>query len=453
MSESRSHAVVLGAGMAGLLTAGMLSASYRAVTVVERDILRDSTTRRRGVPQGRHLHHFLSRGPQALEELFPGFRHQVAAAGAVVNDVDDLSRVYLRVGNSELNPPGRLGDPAAAMAVYQASRPFLECHLRRRVAASGNVAFLDNHDADEPVLAGRRITGIRIRDRADATTAALDCDLLVDTTGRASDTPEFLRQRGFGDVPQERVASITGYSSQLLRIPHGHFAERVAFVNRGSAAPGALLVAYEDDTAMLAISRPTCQGPPPRDFTEMLVDVEQLLPPRIVAGLRQATTVGETSVSRSTAAVWRRYDRMPALPAGLVVLGDALCTLNPLYGQGMTVAALQVLALRDCLHRSGVDLPGRFYRETSRVIAPVWAVNRASDQPPSVAVARTLRGRMGAWMQRAALRASTTDIVVAERIMRVRGLVDPPERLKDPALLLRVLAANARLAATGTLGI
>jgi 2-polyprenyl-6-methoxyphenol hydroxylase-like FAD-dependent oxidoreductase len=154
--------------------------------------------------------------------------------------------------------------------------------------------------------------------------------------------------------------------------------------------------------------------------------------------------VGEISISRDTAAVWRRYDRVARVPDGLVVFGDALCHLNPLYGQGMTVAALQALALRDCLRAGRSDIARRFYGAAAEHIEPVWAANRANDREPVPDSERTLKHRLRAWTQRAALTAAGADIAVAERFLRVRSLIDPPARLQEPSLFARILLVNVR---------
>lgn len=446
MAEYGSHAVVLGAGVAGLMAARVLSDSYRTVTVVERDVLAEDLKPRTGVPQGRHLHNFLARGTQILGELFPGILNELAAAGATVDDGDDLSRIYVRVAGYEFAPAGRLADPGP-LAAYQASRPFLEFHIRRRVAALENVTILDQHDVVEPVMAGDSVVGVRTVNRRDGVASVMQAGLVVDATGRAMRTSHFLERHGFESPPEERIPSVGGYSSQLLRIPHGVIAERMAFVNDGSRAPGALLVAYEDDSWMLAVFRPLGDDGPPTSFDEMVTVVEQMLPAAIIDGLRSATTEGEISIARSTAAVWRRYDQMAELPQGLVVLGDALCHLNPMYGQGMSMAALQAVALRDCLEVGLADVPRRFYLAAAKQILSVWTLNRANDRVPS----RTAKRRLRNWMQHAALRAATTDIAVAERVLRVRGLIDSPARLQDPSLWLRIMQVNVRYVAPGKL--
>lgn len=448
MAEQGAQAVVLGAGIAGLLAARVLCEFYASVTIVERDGLPADPDRRPGVPQGRHLHSLLSRGTQAIGELFPGLLSELGTAGAVVDAGDDLSGLYLQVGGYELTPPGRLADPAP-LAAYQASRPFLEFHLRRRVGMLDNVVILDRRNVIAPVLTAGAVTGIRIIDRDTGAASNLAADLVIDASGRASRTARFLASEGFGIVPEEKIPSIGGYSSQLLSIPPGQITQRMAYVSPGGRVPGAMMVAYERDTWMLAISRPSEHGSPPADFTEMLQVAEQLLPAEISAAVRTATCIGETSVSRNTAGVWRRYDQMPHLPAGLLILGDALCSFNPLHGQGMTMAALQALALRDCLRAGDTEVPRRFHRAAAERIAPVWAANRANDQPRPPAGERPLTRRINGWIQRAVLRAASADVAVAERILRVRGLIDPPARLREPAFFARITLANIRIARPG----
>jgi len=440
--------------MAGLLAARVASEFYDSVTVVDRDRLPDHPSHRKGVPQGRHLHSFLSRGTGVLGELFPGILDDLAAAGAVVIDHADLSGRYARIGRHELNRTGRLADPRA-LAVYSASRPFVEFHVRERVDKLGNVAFLDDHDALEPVHERGVVTGVRIRNRRNRLTQIQHADLLIDATGRAAHTAEFVTEHGFGSVPEQRLRPAWGYSSQLLQVAPGRITDKMVFINQGRAAPMLLLMAYEQDTWMLAIARHGDYGAPPADFTAMLAAAKQLLPPVVMAGLRDATPVGDIAVSRDTGALWHRYDRMPRFPAGLVVIGDALCRLNPIYGQGMTVAALEALALRDCLRERGSDLPQRFFRAAARQVAPIWAANAANGSSPGRP--HPIRHRLRGWFAAAVATAATRDIAVTERFLRVRNLVDPPARLRDPVLLWRILRANlpgaqhtTRPAPTGT---
>lgn len=444
MKEIGEHAVVLGAGMAGLLAARVLSEFYGSVTVVERDALGHRPAHRKGVPQGRHAHVLLSRGGQVVDGLFPGLLDEMADAGAVVVGDTALSNVYVRSGPYELKRWGALADPAA-LTVCLTSRPFLEFHVRRRVAALAGVRFLDGHDVVEPLAQDGAIVGARIVNRHNGVAITLNADLVVDAMGRHARSPVFLETLGYGRPPQQRSAVNLGYASQPLSIPAGRIGERLALFNHGIDRHRGLLMACEHDTWMLAIGRSTAAGPPPVDFAEMLTLAAESLPPSITAGLRKSEPLGRPAVLRNTAAVWRRYDRMPRFPSNLVVIGDALCSLDPTYGQGMTMAALQALTLRACLNDGRNALARRFFGAAARQIGPVWTGNQIRDRVLGPAGRpRSVRHRVMRWTAKATLNAAATDAALTERFLRAMNLVDPPARLPDPRLLPRVLAVSIR---------
>jgi hypothetical protein len=129
MATIGEHAIVLGASMSGWLAARVLSDFYATVTVVERDTLDDTAMVRRGVPQGRHTHGLLMRGTQALEELFPGILDELVDDSAAVFDGTDLSKLYFCMSGHVAVRTGA----AKELKMHNATRPFLECHVRRRV--------------------------------------------------------------------------------------------------------------------------------------------------------------------------------------------------------------------------------------------------------------------------------------------------------------------------------
>jgi 2-polyprenyl-6-methoxyphenol hydroxylase-like FAD-dependent oxidoreductase len=231
-----------------------------------------------------------------------------------------------------------------------------------------------------------------------------------------------------------------------MNVPEGQIAQRmVSTIDDESSPSRLLLLAYEHNTWILAVGYAVGHGDPPTDFAELLATAEQFIPPAIMTGLRDATPIGDIVIFRNTAAVWRRYDRMPRFPAGVIVIGDALCTLDPIWGQGMTMAAMQALTLRDCLRDGGTDLPRRFFTTAAGHIGSTWAMNQANDRAPSaVGSPGSLRHRISKWATNAALNAATSDTTITERLFRVANLIDPPTRLQDPALIPRILLANLR---------
>jgi 2-polyprenyl-6-methoxyphenol hydroxylase-like FAD-dependent oxidoreductase len=447
MRQLGDSAVVLGAGMAGLLAAGVLSEFYNTVTVVERDQLPVRPLQRKGIRQGEHLHSLLSRGTHTLEYLFPGLLDELVADGANVLDDGDLSRIDARFGPYGFNRSQKLADPEA-LVMYLASRPFVEFHVRRRVQALGNVRFLDDHDVVEPIAATPdRVTGVRLIDRTTGDDTPLNADLVVDAMGRAARTPAFLERLGYGRPEERRSTANATYSSQLLHIPEGMIAEKMVFFPGESTRGG--LAAYEDGAWMLTAGRLAIDTDPPTDFAGMIGLVEQIAPARVLAALHSAQPVSDVSVFRYTGAVWRRYDRMPRFPEGLLVVGDALCSLNPIYGQGMTMAALEAVALQEHLLRPGAT-PQQFFKNAIKHIGPTWAMNQANDRESTpVHGRRSLKRRLRHWSMNQTMKAAENDIVLTERLLRVVNLVDPPSRLRDPALLGRAVLGNMRRGRAG----
>jgi 2-polyprenyl-6-methoxyphenol hydroxylase-like FAD-dependent oxidoreductase len=343
-----------------------------------------------------------------------------------------------------MNRTEKFADPAA-LEFYLASRPFVEFHVRRRVGALVNVKFLEGHDVVEPtIIARHRITGVLLVDRDTGERAKLDGELVVDAMGRAARTPALLERLGYGRPEEQRSLANWAYSSQLLRIPDGAVAEKMLLIESGKELPRAGLLAYENDTWILTIGQRAADGDPPTDVAGMLALAEQCMPGSILSALRSAQPLGNVAIFRNTGGMWRRYDRMQDFPDGLLVIGDALCSLNPIYGQGMTMAALEALALQDYLREECGD-PLQYFRAVAKHIGPTWAMNQSRDRmPSSTEERRSLQARLAASTMNSALKAAQNDIVLTERFMRVAHLVDPPSQLQDPALIARVVLGALR---------
>jgi 2-polyprenyl-6-methoxyphenol hydroxylase-like FAD-dependent oxidoreductase len=443
VNDLGERAVVCGAGMAGLLAARILAEFYKTVTIVERDRLPTDAAQRQGVPQGQHFHALSIGGSQLLERLFPGMLDELVAAGATVCDDGNLSRVSMRAGGHELNRSGEFTDPAA-IVMSLASRPFLESHVRQRIRSLANVSVWDGHDVVGPIAAKPdRITGARVANRDTGAGTVLDAQLVVDAMGRSARTPAFLDNLGYGRPVEHRAVMRGTYSSQLLRIPEGMITEQLTFVCPESDRPtGGALSAYENGTWMLSVGCVDGREPPD-DLPGMITLFEQFAPPAVVAALRAGEPLGDTSVIHHRG-VWRRYDKLPTFPTGFLVFGDAICSFNPIYGQGMTMAVLEAVALRDSLTDGDADLSRRFFRSAAHHIGPTWASNQANDLYMTKDGRRSISQRLAAWRIDKALTAAENDPILTERILRVTQFIDPPTRLQDPSLIPRLLIGNLR---------
>jgi len=447
MTRLGERAVVLGASMGGLLAARVLADFFDTVMVVERDDLPEHPAVRRGVPQGRHVHVLLARGAQILEELFPGILHELVAHGAPVWDDGDLSKLHLSFGGHDVLRSGTVAKDAKALTIHLPSRPFLECHVRQRLQAMPNVTILSSHEVAELTSTPdrRRVTGVRVVSRDDGAERELVADVVMDAMGRGAHTPALLDTLGYGRPVEDHIVMHTNYVSQLLQIPAGTLTEMLVDIGPATNRPaGMFLSGYEHDTWMFTVFGMVGHQPP-RDLPGMLSFAEEYCPDHLIETMRAAKPIGEVAHHHMPSSQWRRYDKMPRLPDGLLVCGDAICSLNPIYGQGMTVAALDAAALRACLRGGDTDLPRRYFRASAKSIGVAWQMVASLDLAyPGVT------GRRSSWMRVAsrlvdwALTASESDPVVAVRFFRVNSLIDAPIRLVHPAFVYRAAVANLR---------
>jgi 2-polyprenyl-6-methoxyphenol hydroxylase-like FAD-dependent oxidoreductase len=447
VAERGKHAVVLGASMGGLLAARVLAEFFETVTVVERDELPDDSAVRRGVPQGRHVHVLLARGAQILDELFPGFLDDLVADGAPVWGEGELSELLLSFGGHEIVRSGRVAKEPKALAIHMPSRPFLECRVRRRLQAMSNVTILSRHEVVELAATPdrRRVTGVRVVDRDGGAERELTADVVMDAMGRGAHTPALLDSLGYGRPVEDHIVMHTNYVSQLLRIPAGTLKEMLVDIGPAPGRPaGMFLSGYENDTWMFTVFGMVGHQPP-RDLAGMLSFAQEYCPPHLITALRAAEPIGDVAHHHMPSSQWRRYDKMTRLPDGLLVCGDAISSFNPIYGQGMTVAALEAVALRGCLRGGDADLPRRYFRASAKPIGVAWQMVASLDLAyPGVI------GRRTGWMRAAtrlvdwALAASESDAVVAVRFFRVNSLIDAPIRLLHPAFVCRAAVVNLR---------
>jgi 2-polyprenyl-6-methoxyphenol hydroxylase-like FAD-dependent oxidoreductase len=443
-----THAIVLGASMTGLLTARVLTDTYDRVTIVDRDDLRGgvSVEPRRGVPQGRHAHGLLATGLLAIEELLPGATEELVAGGVPRGDMS---------GNVRFCPNGfRLSQTTIGLVGLGPSRPYLESYVRSRVAKLPGVTLLGEHDiAGIEASADRtRVVGARIQSRAAGSTEqTLAADLVVDATGRGSRTPRWLTELGYEPPTAEQLMVDLGYTSQHYRVrPDALDGDLAIIIGPTAARPrGGVIQAEEDNRAIVTLFGILGDHPP--TDTDGFRAFSQTLPlPFLGEIVRDAEALDEPVLFRYPGSVRHRYDKLRRFPAGYLVIGDALCSFNPLYGQGMSVGAVEALKLRDELRSSAAGrnpaapAPGldavRFFRAVKPVIDVPWQIATGGDLSlPGVEGDRNAMTRFINWYLRRLHAAAVTDTRLAVAFIRVANLLSPPPSLLRPDLAVRVL--------------
>jgi pimeloyl-ACP methyl ester carboxylesterase/2-polyprenyl-6-methoxyphenol hydroxylase-like FAD-dependent oxidoreductase len=433
------RAIVIGASVGGMLAARVLSDAYETVTVIEREALPSGDGNRKAVPQGQHVHALTPRGLRTMEELLPGLTDDLIEDGAMTLGLSDVRAVP--VGRTEYVRVGHGIDWIAA------SRPFIEHHVRSRVRELANVELRER--CEVLALAAtpdrKRVTGVTLAGAGNGAEEKLEADLVVAATGRAAKVDAWLEQLGYGR-PRESVLNIDlRYTSRDYRLRPGAVTDHITFVQpRAGVARGMFLAAQESDRWRLSL---TGYGDdrPPADEEGFESQLESVAPPDLLAALRDGEPLGEITAFGIPANRRRHYERMRRFPEGLLPIADAICSFNPVYGQGMTVATLEAVALRRCLKRGEGGLRKRYLRAAAKIVDEAWLAATSTDLAlPEVKGKRTLSMRLtNAYLERLKT-VGEWDAEVAAAITRLLFMLKGPRHVMRPAIVRRALGLYRR---------
>ncbi|MCG9887299.1 MAG: 2-polyprenyl-6-methoxyphenol hydroxylase-like oxidoreductase [Cyanobacteria bacterium] len=468
------RAIVLGGGMSGLLAARVLADHFDQVAVLDRDgaLLTAGVGPRTGAPQGDHVHVLLAKGLELMERWFPGLTAALDGAGAPTVDWTADCRM---MGLGGWNPRFVSG-----LTTRTCSRNLLESLLRDRLGAYPQIEILaglrveglvmaapTEHSGAEGAMGGgfAPIAGVRVRqgDRRET----LAADLVIDATGRGSQTPQWLEELGYGRPPEQRVDARLGYASRWYQRPDSPDDSRdrdwkalLLWAKPPHQPRAGVLYPVEGDRWVVTVSGVGGDYPPAdaAGFDEFLGSLRDRA---IYDATRNAKPIGEPKLYRGTANRWRRYDRLTKFPQGLIVTGDAVCAFNPLYGQGMTAAALGAELLETALQRSQprdrgkapthrpLNLPAldRHFRPAiARALQLPWLMATGEDlRWPSTqgATPSPLTRLLQRYLERVLLGTDRAPLL-HETVWRVQHMVASPLALLHPRILLQALGPWGR---------
>ncbi|MBL9096496.1 MAG: FAD-dependent monooxygenase [Alphaproteobacteria bacterium] len=431
MSAKSGRAVILGGGIAGLIAARVLAGRFAHVTLVERHRLAHDGAVRDAAPQGAHAHAMLARGLQIIERLFPGYTDELVAGGASLVGVQDV-RVYVLGWRQGHDSPLR---------VLAATRPFMEWMLARRVRALDNVDIVENAEAVAAQGSRSRITGVTLR--TGETTRDLAADLIVDARGRRSNLADWMKALGAETPPHETSPLASVYCSYLLEPAPGHPRPLTHQVAKFEDKLGVLIFPVESGRVLLSVGA-NAKVPLPKTHAEMLTFLKDRLPvPDAYDAIKNLRPITPIAYSRFSASVRRNFDALAHPPEGIVAIGDAVASFNPIFGQGMTIAALEAEWLETCLAKSDPSTDGfakAYYAGVKPIVDLAWGFpdleakrNDPKAQPAGIRFLLWYTERMNA--------VATRSQIVSKTIAHVQNMVEPPAALFRPSIFLRVLLA------------
>jgi len=454
-----SEAAVVGSSMSGLIAARVLTEHFERVTIVERDRMPAGPEFRKGVPQGRQPHILLKRGQNILDELFPGLSQEVLNAGAVsVNFGLDVE--WFTHGGWRAHYDSKL-------VCNSSSRPLLESTIHRRLSKHPRVRFMEQTEVTGLCVdsSGSRAKGVQVRTGAGRQIEDVPAELVVDASGRDSRAPEWLECLGYTPPEKTTINGFPGYATRIYQRPPS-FAETWKAIYIQPTPPdvkrGGAILPLEGDTWQVVMIGMGGDYPPIDEagYLEYARTLPSLKVYEAIEGARPLTSI---CGYRRAENVMFHYERLPRYLENFLVFGDALCSFNPVYAQGMSVAAISGRMLDECLrehrlsHPAG-DLSGlamKAQRELAKVADGPWQMATAEDRRWS-GIASGGRDsqpdpaeEMMYRYMRQVMVATLTDPEVTETFYLVMHMIEPPTLFFNPDVVLRVFATVPEPAVKG----
>jgi len=466
-SQLGKHAVVLGGGIAGLLTARVLTEHFEQVSLIERDHYPEGPVFRPGVPQGRYFHILLARGQQIIEELFPGIQEDLATRGAIEGDWTKDYRHRLRFGWCQ-----RVSSP---LRIYAMRRVLLEWQVRQALVKNPQIRIIDGHEVVNLVASedGKSVVGVSLRARPRpggqmqgsngqpddgafshplppqvlTALSQVTADLIVDATGRDSKACEWLKSLGYAPPPETIIDPFLGYVSQLYAPPSDverDWSGLIIGITPPENLRTGIIMPNDEGHWMVALGG-AGKDYPPHDTDAFLEFGKGLPDPAWFEAMKGARPLSPIYGYRKTENRIHHFERLRRQPERFLVIGDAACALNPVYGQGMAVAALGAMELRECLRQCGPGnlsgLARRFQRRLARLNTLPWGLAASLDlKVPGVEGGKRKRSTtlMNRYLERV-LQLVVVDPYVASLFFQVVQMVKPPKVLFKPSIIMKVI--------------
>lgn len=448
-SESAMHyeprtAIVIGASLAGMLAAHVCSRRFERVVLLDRSEVPEGTESRRSVPQERHVHLLLQRGKRILEAIFPGFVAELESQGAVIADASRDVRWYHHDRWKRRFETG--------IHTHYCSRALIDHVVRQRLKKNPRVVF-EPHARVTGLLSAQAplsISGVQCEMASE--TRSLQADLVIDASGRGSHAGQWLTTLGCPPVRTSTVTSRLGYASRLYkkRAEYDALWKVLLVLPRPPASRRMGVISpIEGERWMVTTGGwlGECPGANEAEFLEFL----RGLPDQAVYDvIRAAEPLSDVSVYRIPGGIRRHYEEISGWPGRFLIIGDAVCSLNPLYSQGMTVSALEVETLMTGLdeliaRKASAGATLALQRRIAANVDAPWAMAESEDlRFPDVSGERTWRLRVQHAYGSLIAEASAVDAVVQKRFLEVVNLIEPPSGLHSAAFRARVLSSALR---------
>nr|WP_309100946.1 FAD-dependent monooxygenase [Fredinandcohnia onubensis] len=432
--QHKDKVIIIGGGMAGKLAARVLSNSFQEVIIMERDSEVTSPIPRKGAPQGNHIHALLHAGEQGLEELFPGITEKFYSTGAVkINSTKDLAWHHHGVWKQRYD---------GGYTTTLQTRPHLEWHINQYIKEVENITIQSNQTVKGYLYdeGNNRMIGVVLKDGS-----VINGDLIVDASGASSFTYHWLNEQGI-HIPLEKVKIDLTYVSQIVELPENvsqDWTIKLLYPNPPHEKLAGSISKVEGNRYLVTfIGYHDCINDKEVVKENNLLHLAKRLQKNdMYQTLQTGTPLTSISVFRVPHITWRKIEKINNFPAGLIMIGDTICRIDPFFGQGMSIAVLEALALKGILQNQSLENLARdFHKKAANIIAPVWNMVLTEDFRYQETTGKKPFGLpILQWYARQVFLLSAKDTNIYDSFIKVMNLKSPMTILMKPSIVFAVL--------------
>lgn len=435
-----THVVIIGSSISGLLAARVFSDYVDQISVIEKDVMQGSIEDiRPSLPQSHHQHILLLRGKQIFESLFPGFDQELEAVGAPLIDYSQDCELHL--------PQGKLPRFPSDLKIRPCRRPTIDWVIRRRLSKFEQIKFISGARVKQLMLSSERnrVTGVVYQQKNSDQACELSADLVIDTSGRGSRSRKWLQQAGYSKVPTIEVNPHLSYASQLYQFPEDYDGASIEVAPHAPDNPRAAGFWRVDRDQWLLTLIAMNGEPSPSNEVDFQKFCRQLGTLKIADAVSRAAPLGPIYTHKGTKNCWHHYHKVKRLPAGFIVMGDALCAFNPFHGQGMTIAAMTAQVLEGLIAQ-GIDQHfsmswcKRYFSRAAKNFNAAWMVAISEDMRWPTTEGRNIDWKLKlsySYMDKV-IEACRHDPKLTKYCLEIANMVRSPLDLARPDIASRV---------------
>jgi 2-polyprenyl-6-methoxyphenol hydroxylase-like FAD-dependent oxidoreductase len=429
-----NRAIVIGGSIAGMLAARVLSDFFEDVIVVERDDKPGKATYRKGVPQSAHGHVLLKKGEEILEELFPGIIHELIQNGSIQSDfASNLSWNHHGSWKVRFH---------SGLSIIQQSRPFLDWHIHRRLGQLPNIDLRYGCKVKKLLVNGTKIKGITV-EKADGISIDLSAELVVDASGAGSLTPKWLEEMGFETPKKTEVKIDLFYASMIFNSLSGRNQQDslLVYPDPPCMNKGGTISPIEGNRYLVTLFG-YGEDAPPNDYNAFIKYAKTLHQLDVFEAIKHGVADSGVQVYCFPAMRRRHYESMSSFPSGLLVMGDAFCRVDPVFAQGMSIAAMEAEALRKILmkFKDLKRITRQFHIEASRIVFVPWLIALTEDFRFKHTFGKRPFGlSLLQWFVKKVVSVCSHNEVVYTQFMKVLHLKAHPVSLLKPRVLFQIV--------------